>query len=70
MKLVVFVAAFLVGGCAALGLGPAEQAEIASTASQIAACEAKGHACVADAGMDAGCRLSTYVPCMQEAGLM
>lgn len=64
------ILAFVLAGCAALGLGPAEHADIADTASKIAECEAAGYACKADAGPDAGCYRTAYEPCMREAGLM
>lgn len=66
-----FAALFvLLSGCAALGLGPAETAEIIDTQAIISRCEASGYACKADAGPDAGCFSSAYVPCMREAGLL
>lgn len=70
MKRLALVATLLVTGCAALGLGPAEHAEIIDTQADISRCEAEGFACKADAGPDAGCFASTYVPCMREAGLL
>lgn len=61
-----FLLGLVLGGCAALGLGPAEQAEIDKTAEQIAKCQSEGYACKADGGSNC---YGVYDACMRDAGL-
>ncbi|MCL2724864.1 MAG: hypothetical protein FWD69_10555 [Polyangiaceae bacterium] len=65
MKRVLFALCMVDCACAA-STGPAERAEIGTTAAQIEVCQEVGRACKADGGTDC---YDKYDACMTDGGL-